>query len=357
MSVKDKEVPEPEERKFRIRRHEVSDGGMPEEAQSKDDRGSGGSGQDMAKPTVWFGEKEVIRQTKKACLAHAAPDAIMFGAVQPMTRGGPPRNMAGYGRFAMNVKQAKPQQQQTQEKKKDVICGNIPCYMEQHFQMAAEVDEEPPCFLDTLAGEECESDSESTSTASSYSDSSVMSLTLEDFKEQEGLAHSDEGCMKNVAHLQSSEGYWEFSAELDDVTGMDGDRMKTFLLEAGLRSLGEKVMTDVMRLVCTLKLLLWLASEFLFELLTERPADLSEQLRHVLDKVINTIHDHDVYDCNLPCESQEILEALRYCIRVTREHPLVFSQLELGRTWKVILMNVFLKVSQRPRRIILSTRY
>jgi len=33
-------------------------------------------------------------------------------------------------------------------------------------------------------------------------------------------------------------GYWEFSAELDTLTGMQGDRLKTLLLAAGLRSLG-----------------------------------------------------------------------------------------------------------------------
>ena len=33
-------------------------------------------------------------------------------------------------------------------------------------------------------------------------------------------------------------GYWQFSAELDTLTRMQGDRLKTLLLGTGLRSLG-----------------------------------------------------------------------------------------------------------------------
>ena len=107
-------------------------------------------------------------------------------------------------------------------------------------------------------------------------------------------------------------------------------------------------MTDIMRLVCTLKVLQRLSPEYMSEMLKERPADLCQQLKHTLEKFVT---EEDL-DFELPRSGQEIVDALQYCIGIIREHPLVFSQLELGHTWKNVLVNIRVNVPQNHRRHI-----
>ena len=108
-------------------------------------------------------------------------------------------------------------------------------------------------------------------------------------------------------------------------------------------------MTDIMRLVCTLKVLQTLLVLREYMILKERPADLCQQLKHTLEKFVT---EEDPDDSVLPRSGQEIVDALQYCISIIREHPLVFSQLELGHTWKNILVNIRVNVPQNHQRLI-----
>ena len=104
--------------------------------------------------------------------------------------------------------------------------------------------------------------------------------------------------------------------------------------------------TDVMRLVCTLKVLLWLAPELLSPLLKvdDSPASLYQHLEEVYDHIMNALL------LSMPYSRKDFdrfpADALLYCQGVIEEHPLVFSQLELGRTWRAILLNLRVGASQ-----------
>ena len=110
---------------------------------------------------------------------------------------------------------------------------------------------------------------------------------------------------------------------------------------------GEKMTTDVMRLVCTLKLLLWLAPRFLSPLVKvddSCPANLCHHLQEVLRWIRGPLSC--LFDHQFPRAGGELIDAVQYCLDIIREHPLVFSQLELGRTWRAILLNLRVGASQ-----------
>ena len=72
--------------------------------------------------------------------------------------------------------------------------------------------------------------------------------------------------------------------------------------------------------------------------MTGRPSDLNRELRLARDGLIAVIRETPDEFAALPRSGHEIVDALEYCIGVTSEHPMVFSQLELNGRWMDVIM-------------------
>ena len=97
-------------------------------------------------------------------------------------------------------------------------------------------------------------------------------------------------------------------------------------------------MASILRLACTLKVLRRMIPTLMTPALTGRPSDLNRELKVTCDGLIDVIRETPNEFAAWPRSGQEFVDALRYCIGVSGEHPMIFSQLELGGRWMDVIM-------------------
>ncbi|XP_056145219.1 protein mono-ADP-ribosyltransferase PARP4 isoform X2 [Lampris incognitus] len=121
-----------------------------------------------------------------------------------------------------------------------------------------------------------------------------------------------------IFQMQHSEGYWECTAELGELLGVDVDSFaNVFLKNKGICSLGVKAHADILRLVATLLVLQQMRVEGLEE-----------------GKLLRTLFSLD----SLPESRSErwlrVKNAVDWVSWADQQYPCIYSRLEFGQNWE-----------------------
>ncbi|XP_076120578.1 protein mono-ADP-ribosyltransferase PARP4 [Alosa pseudoharengus] len=138
------------------------------------------------------------------------------------------------------------------------------------------------------------------------------------FRQRQGRRFSPSASWEQLACHQSPEGYWECTAEVGLLLGMDLNFFaNVFLKEKGISSLGPKAQADILRLVSTLLVLQLVRVRKLVQ------GELLQSLFRLRDP---------------PQHSSSEWEALKRAVDwvrwADRQYPCVCSRLEFGRDWE-----------------------
>ncbi|CAH1800048.1 unnamed protein product [Owenia fusiformis] len=153
----------------------------------------------------------------------------------------------------------------------------------------------------------------------------VPSLVSSDF-------HMNIEVIKQLVHLQTQEGFWELTEEIGALIGVSTLGIEDLLCSAGIRSLGNKVSTNMKRLLCSLLTVLRIMQYLRPELLDSISSKLKEihTLQTYITEVINTLCTD--MESNMPY-IENVIKALMFIALVDKTYPLVYSTLELGHSW------------------------
>ncbi|XP_062390733.1 protein mono-ADP-ribosyltransferase PARP4-like isoform X2 [Sardina pilchardus] len=125
---------------------------------------------------------------------------------------------------------------------------------------------------------------------------------------------------EQLASLQSPEGYWECTAEVGLLLGVDLNFFaNVFLKEKGISSLGPKAQAAILRLVSTLLVLQLVRVRKLVE----------GELLQSLFRLRDPPEDEDS-----PYRYVELIRAVDWVRWADRQYPCVCSRLEFGRDWE-----------------------
>ncbi|XP_077946964.1 protein mono-ADP-ribosyltransferase PARP4-like isoform X2 [Gasterosteus aculeatus] len=122
----------------------------------------------------------------------------------------------------------------------------------------------------------------------------------------------------NVFLMQHSEGFWELTTQLGELVNVDVDLFANeFLKNKGIRSLGVRAHTDILRLLATLLVLQLMRVEKLEE-----------------GKLLRTLFSLDESPPPRPARWEEVKRAVHWVCWADRRYPCVYSRLEFGLSWE-----------------------
>uniref|UniRef100_G3P0Z8 Poly [ADP-ribose] polymerase n=1 Tax=Gasterosteus aculeatus TaxID=69293 RepID=G3P0Z8_GASAC len=125
----------------------------------------------------------------------------------------------------------------------------------------------------------------------------------------------------NVFLMQHSEGFWELTTQLGELVNVDVDLFANeFLKNKGIRSLGVRAHTDILRLLATLLVLQLMRVEKLEE-----------------GKLLRTLFSLDESPpprSARPARWEEVKRAVHWVCWADRRYPCVYSRLEFGLSWE-----------------------
>uniref|UniRef100_A0A8C2ZUA1 Poly [ADP-ribose] polymerase n=1 Tax=Cyclopterus lumpus TaxID=8103 RepID=A0A8C2ZUA1_CYCLU len=115
--------------------------------------------------------------------------------------------------------------------------------------------------------------------------------------------------------IRLCEGYWELTTELGELVDFNVDLFANdFLKNKGIRSLGVRAHTDILRLVATLLVL---------------------QLMRVQSlKEGKLLLKTSLFCCSRPAQWEEVKRAVDWVCWADRQYPCVYSRLEFGLSWE-----------------------
>ncbi|XP_029968299.1 protein mono-ADP-ribosyltransferase PARP4 isoform X3 [Salarias fasciatus] len=123
---------------------------------------------------------------------------------------------------------------------------------------------------------------------------------------------------RKIFKMQHSDGYWEFSSELEELINFRGKYFTDeFLMKKGLLSLGGKAHADVLRLLATLLVLQLMRVEKLDE-----------------GKLLRTLFSLEDSTDRRPEFWEAVRKAVDWVCWADRQYPSIYSRLEFGLSWE-----------------------